>query len=233
MDFEKFEGIFKSLRKHPVKTSVFIVCFLLVAALGIWGTAFLTEWGRQHAVAPTDTNRTKKDERIDPLFDVVLAEYPELRRKLGIPTTIVRNKPVVIQHYTKGFMIWLYEDSLNIFVCFDDGQQWSQHRHVTVSSEESKLLKSLKPETQDKFNPIGGFLQVWLRYKLSDVIGVPLVQEHSIQSSTVQNFQNGILIRDVPWFNRTSRLYIPVGPGKAILILIGTKDNKREWKLVG
>ena len=233
MDLEKLEKILGQLKNRPMRTSILIIGILLVTVFVMWATGFFTEKGRQFADAPVDTDRTKKNERIDPFFDAVLAEYPEFHRRLGVPITPARNKPVVLQHYTKGFMIWLYENPLNIYVFFDDGQQWSEYKHVTASPEELKLFESLKPEIEDKFNPTGGFLQVWLRYKLADVIGVPLVQELSMQSPTVQNFQNGILIRDVPWFNRTNRLYIPVGPGKAILILIVTKDNKREWKIVG
>ncbi len=233
MDLEKINRIYEQLKIRRMRTFIFIVGFFLVTAIVAYEEGYFMQKGKQFAVAPADTNRTKKNERIDPFFDLVLVEYPELRRRLGVPITPVRNKSVVLQHYTKGFMIWLYENSLNIYVFFDDGQRWSKYKHLTLSSEELKLFESLKPEIKDKFDPDGGFKQVWLRYKLVDVIGVPLVQELAIQSPAVQNFQNGILIRDVPWFNRTNRRYIPVGPGKTILILIVTKDNKKEWKLIG
>jgi hypothetical protein len=170
---------------------------------------------------------------LDLSFAEILKENPDLKAKLGFPLRPPCRGGATLQHYTSGFMLWLYADPCKILVFVENNQTWRSHPHITLTREELMRFRALPSEIKGRFSPAGGFLQVWLRLNLDMELGVPLREEEVLESAVVQFFENGLLVRDIPWFSRTTGKYHYLDPGKGVLAIVGTKANRGDWKLIG
>lgn len=215
-----------------------ILAGLAALVTAITGIAALFISRPEYLPPPISSSSTQGEKKsslisLDLRFAEILEQDPNLKAKLGAPLRPPYRGVTTLQHFTSGFMLWLYGDPYKILVFVENNQTWRSHPHVTLTREELMRFHSLPPEIKGRFLPTGGFLQVWLRLNLDKELGVPLHEEEALESAVVQVFENGLLVRDIPWFSRATGKYHYLEPGKTVHAIVGTKANKGDWKVIG
>jgi hypothetical protein len=209
---------------NPLLASIAALAGIVVILGGILS---LVTWYRH---LPLDEST---EVRVDPFFSALREDEPPLAARLGPPISAAVKKTIVIQQFELGFMIWHEKDPTTIRVCYDAHRQWVLYQDVKPTQAEWTEYHSLPKGSRALFFYGGSFIRSWLHYGLRPRLGLPEAKEHTLETSLIQKFARGEMMRDFPGFNRSVRSYIEVGPGKGILVLTNESPDGGTWSLSG
>jgi hypothetical protein len=142
----------------------------------------------------------------DPLFAAVLEQDLTLASKIGRVTGGFLTSRASIQHFERGFMVWYAWDRDAVYAFTDADKRWRWFQDANLRPAEIKAVLDAEREGKKHFKPDGGFLRAWVKHDLKRLLGLPLVDELTVDGR-LQPFTQGKMFAPIPFWNRTWHRY--------------------------
>jgi hypothetical protein len=168
----------------------------------------------------------------DIVFAAVLAHDVAVARRVGAPSGPPRSSSASVQHFNRGFMLWVEADAPWIYCLDDQDMTWRRYPHEALDADDIGRFQTLPSQVRSRFLATGGFRLVWLHEGLRSTMGDPLMPENPTGAAIVQKFTRGLLIRRIPWFNRATGGYIDISGQNGTYVLVqGDTSAAGAWTL--
>ncbi|HQY93804.1 hypothetical protein [Caldilinea sp.] len=131
-------------------------------------------------------------------YDIDLAGYPDLYRKLGCAVSASSNEAVGINEFGEGpeysrFMLW-FGNEQQIYVLFPD-QSWQSYRDTWDENQPEFSCNPLSAPPSSPPLPRRGFGKLWCSVEgLQEQLGMIDREERLCQHTVVQSFEQGRLL---------------------------------------